>query len=548
MNATRTRPLPGPLAASPSPRPAPAAARARPAGRAWAPGLILPPLAGMQAGLWLGAGAAGWGLAAAGLGLLLAGLPLLRRRGAPALRPAGWLMLGLLGQLLAGGMMVSAAWGWAHGRDWPLAALLLLPLQAALLPLLMLQGHALAEALFSRSFRRRHAGLAAPLGLPLPRLSLHLPLQDADPAEARATLDALAALDHADFEVLVVDSSADPARWEKVADHCARLGPRFRFFHLGDDPALAEGALDFALREADPRAKVIGLLRPGCAPRPDWLHRLLPLFDRPGLGFAQADLRLLGDGAPGLPPRPEAELLAAHEQDGLLLRPEAALLRRHALEGAGGWRGRGAAGLSLQLLQQGWEGGFLPQRLVQRPAETGGRPRIAAVVEAQALLRRHAASLLNPLDRRLLPGQRRHLLAGFAAAPADGIWLALLGAALLCSLPLAAQPHLAAPLALLAPPLLTLLAFRPLRAAWLAPRHRGTAALQELARMPQRGLAFWRDLLGLRQRGIGSALGLGLLCGLAGLGSIALDRPLWGALLLLGTLPCLASLKASSGE
>ena len=50
----------------------------------------------------------------------------------------------------------------------------------------------------------------------------------------RQTLDALAALDYENFEVLVVDNNTmDPHIWEPVAEHCARLGPKFRFFTLG---------------------------------------------------------------------------------------------------------------------------------------------------------------------------------------------------------------------------------------------------------------------------------------------------------------------------
>ena len=57
-------------------------------------------------------------------------------------------------------------------------------------------------------------------------------------------------LDYPDFEVIVIDNNTtDPALWRPVAEHCARLGARFRFFHLGIWPGFKAGALNFALRE-----------------------------------------------------------------------------------------------------------------------------------------------------------------------------------------------------------------------------------------------------------------------------------------------------------
>src|SRR5262249_13312678 len=66
-----------------------------------------------------------------------------------------------------------------------------------------------------------------------PKVSLHVPACAEPPELVIATLDALAALEYPNYEVLVIDNNTrDPALWRPVAAHCQRLGPRFRFFHL----------------------------------------------------------------------------------------------------------------------------------------------------------------------------------------------------------------------------------------------------------------------------------------------------------------------------
>ena len=61
------------------------------------------------------------------------------------------------------------------------------------------------------------------------------------------TLNGLAALDYPNFEVLVIDNNTvDEKVWQPVEQYCARLGERFRFFHLPKWPGYKAGALNFA--------------------------------------------------------------------------------------------------------------------------------------------------------------------------------------------------------------------------------------------------------------------------------------------------------------
>src|SRR5262249_51191133 len=106
--------------------------------------------------------------------------------------------------------------------------LLLLGMLGVLLVLLA-EAHEGGEAHWV-AYRRR---LGAPIltGEKFPKVSVHVPAYNEPPDMLIETLDALARMDYPDFEVLVIDNNTkDEAVWRPVEAHCARLGPRFRFF------------------------------------------------------------------------------------------------------------------------------------------------------------------------------------------------------------------------------------------------------------------------------------------------------------------------------
>ncbi len=161
--------------------------------------------------------------------------------------------------------------------------------QALLLFLLMADSFELAETVFGRVQRRHPNIVPAPAGAQLPKVSIHLPICNEPPHMVRQTLDALARLDYPDFEVLVIDNNTtDPALWEPVAEHCARLGGRFRFFHLGRWPGFKAGALNFALGQTTRDAEIIAVLDSDYLADPDWLRCMVPQFANPRVGFVQS--------------------------------------------------------------------------------------------------------------------------------------------------------------------------------------------------------------------------------------------------------------------
>ena len=100
---------------------------------------------------------------------------------------------------------------------------------------LLAEAHEWAEAHWVRLRRRLLIGPAAEGvdGAYRPKVSLHVPAYNEPPDMLIETLDALARLDYPDFEVLVIDNNTpDEAVWRPVEAHCAKLGSRFRFFHV----------------------------------------------------------------------------------------------------------------------------------------------------------------------------------------------------------------------------------------------------------------------------------------------------------------------------
>ncbi|WP_160936490.1 glycosyltransferase [Teichococcus coralli] len=379
-------------------------------------------------------------------------------------------------------------------------------------------------------------------------------MQDVSPVEACATLDALDALDYPALDVLVVDTSSSPAAWEPVAEHCARLGPRFRFFHLGCHAAARRAALNFALEETSAGAEVIGTLEAGCAVHAAWLRRTAPLLSRPGLGFVQGAWTTPGPDAPGFERFAAASRPVTLPAAAVTMRPSLALIRAEALRLAGGWTESAAdqhAELGLRLQRQGWEAVQMVEPLgcPLPPADLPAweKAQAAAVRSDLDLLRRHADVLLNPLHPGLSPAQRWHLLGQMLPAFTDLLWLASSGFALIATLlllPLRDASVLPASPLLLAS--LALMGGRALVALGQArPGARLLAVLASLAAMPLRGVTLGQALLG---RGTWRAawparlpalLGVALLLSVLLAGGAALPWAL--ALALLG-LPGLAAL------
>ena len=384
----------------------------------------------------------------------------------------------------------------------------------------------------------------------LPKVSIHLPVCNEPPALVKRTLDALSRLDYPDFEVLVIDSNtSDPALWEPVAEYCARLGPRFRFFLLGPWPGGRAGALRFALAEAAADAAWIAVLDNGSLVRPDWLRCVAPLCTDPAVGLVRS----------------------MQDHRATLLHPCITLVRRSAMDQAGGWASWAVTAeteLTLRLAGQGW-------REVRSTTGFGCRVGSGGFAAAERERTRHARgagqicrvygpALLSPVTHAMPLQQRWRVVADGLPWLLDALCAAFLVASLGWSvgLILGAQqadfpmlPVMLLPVALLGGRVMQL----AIQSRAQPPGRRFGASLAELGLVSASGRAAWgglwapdaQDTAGRRPSqetpirteltllllAWGAVAGVGLCCGLATPGA-----RLWCLVLLIQSLPNLAAL------
>jgi cellulose synthase/poly-beta-1,6-N-acetylglucosamine synthase-like glycosyltransferase len=272
----------------------------------------------------------------------------------------------------------------------------------------------------------------------------------------RQTLDALAALDYPDFEVLVIDNNTrDPALWEPVAEHCARLGARFRFFTLGKYPGFKAGALNFALRQTAPDAEVVGVLDSDYVVSPDWLRRMVPFFADRKVGFVQSpqDYR---DNDGSLFKRLmfweyagffHLGMVTRNERNAIIQHGTMTLVRKSALTRADGWAEWTIcedAELGLKLFRQGWEAIYVNQSFGKgvMPDDFSAfrKQRFRWAYGAMQIMRGHWKALFSPLNRDLTLGQRWSFVMGWLPWIGDALGLVFLMGGLIWSVCLIVDP------------------------------------------------------------------------------------------------------------
>jgi exo-beta-1,3-glucanase (GH17 family)/glycosyltransferase involved in cell wall biosynthesis len=171
--------------------------------------------------------------------------------------------------------------------DWLMQALIV-PAELAILTILLISGFEFVEVIWRRGWRREFGLLPLQPADRRPKVSIHLACFNEPPEMVILTLDSLARLDYPDFEVLVVDNNtARDEVWQPVAAHCAKLGERFRFFHLSPWPGFKAGALNFALKETAAEAEVVTVVDADYAVEPNWLKDLVKYFADPAIAIVQ---------------------------------------------------------------------------------------------------------------------------------------------------------------------------------------------------------------------------------------------------------------------
>ncbi len=337
--------------------------------------------------------------------------------------------------------------------DWAMFALLL-PALVAMMAILLTNAFEFTEVKWRRRWLREFRPIEN-TGAPEPFVSIHLPCYNEPPAMVILTLESLKRLDYRNFEVIVLDNNTkDEAVWRPVQQWCEQAGERFRFFHLDNWPGFKAGALNFGLKQTDPRAEVIGVIDADYVVEPEWLKVLAPHFADVKVAVAQApqahrdfehsafqrmcNWEFDGFFRIGMHHRNERNAIIQH---GTMT-----LVRRTALESTGGWSEWCIcedAELGLRLMNAGYETRYIDAVLGKglTPADFKAfkSQRTRWAFGAMQILKRRWNWLVKPgqLDR----GQRYHFLTGWFSWFADALHFAFTVAALLWTVGMVALPQ-----------------------------------------------------------------------------------------------------------
>jgi exo-beta-1,3-glucanase (GH17 family) len=339
--------------------------------------------------------------------------------------------------------------------DWAMLVLLF-PAQLAILAILLINGFEFTEVLWRRRWIR-HAGMLRPdRPEKQPFVSIHLACYNEPPEMVQVTLDSLAALDYENFEVLVIDNNTkDPAIWKPVEAYCAKLGKRFRFFHLEPWPGFKAGALNFGLKQTDPQADVVAVIDADYEVRHDWLSTLTGHFHDPKVAVVQCP-QAHRDFEHNTFRRMTAwefdgffriGMHHRNERNAIIQHGTMTMVRRSALEGTGGWSEWTIcedAELGLRLMHAGYELVYVDELMGK-----GLTPADFKAYKSQRY--RWAFGAMQILKGRwdwmvkagpLSAGQRFHFLTGWFSWFADALHLVFTMMAIFWTAGMVAFPHL----------------------------------------------------------------------------------------------------------
>jgi exo-beta-1,3-glucanase (GH17 family)/cellulose synthase/poly-beta-1,6-N-acetylglucosamine synthase-like glycosyltransferase len=321
---------------------------------------------------------------------------------------------------------------------------------------LLIEAHEWAEAHWIRDHRRA-ISVVREASDDLPMVSIHVPCYNEPPDMVIETLDALARLDYPNFEVIVIDNNTkDQAVWQPVEFHCAKLGDRFRFFHVDPLAGFKAGALNFALEHTDSEAEIIGVIDSDYTVDPSWLRDLVPQFQRPSIAIVQAPQDYRDGDASAFKAMCYAEyrgffhigMITRNERNAIIQHGTMTLVRRSVMDevkGWGEWCITEDADLGLRIFEHGYEANYIAKsygRGVMPDTFTDfKKQRLRWAYGAMQILRHHAGELFGGKKTHLNGWQKYHFIGGWLPWVADGMNLIFNLAALAWSLAMIIWPH-----------------------------------------------------------------------------------------------------------
>ncbi len=362
---------------------------------------------------------------------------------------------------------------------------------------LLTEAHEWAEARWILRWRRSFKPTST-IVENLPLVSVHVPIYNEPPDMVIETLDALAILDYPKFEVIVVDNNTkDPKIWQPVEEHCRKLGPQFRFFHVDPLSGFKAGALNFALTHTDVNAEVIAVIDSDYLVDSNWLKDFIPQFGDSHIGIVQAPQDYRDSNLSTFKAMCYAEyrgfffigMVTRNERNAIIQHGTMSLIRRKALEEVGGWAEwciTEDAELGLRIFENGYEASYTPvsygKGLMPDTFIDYKKQRYRWAYGAIQILRRHAPYLLSIKKSRLTPGQCYHFIAGWLPWLADGANLLFNLAALCWSVAMIIDPkYFDPPLVIFSLLPLSLFAFKVCKLFYLYRTRVGTTVLQTMA-------------------------------------------------------------------
>ncbi len=300
--------------------------------------------------------------------------------------------------------------------------------------ILLTEAHEWAEALWVTGRRRELKFIHLPDNQ-LPKVSIHVPAYNEPPDMMKETLDALAQLDYPDFEVILIDNNTkDPNVWKPVEAHCAKLGPRFRFFHVDPLSGFKSGALNYALQNTAENAQIIAVIDSDYTVKPNWLKDLVPQFQDPLVGLVQAPQDYRDEMESAFKAMCFAEyraffyigMVTRNERNAIIQHGTMTMVRRSMLEKVGGWAEwciTEDAELGLRLFEHGYTSLYIAKTygkgLMPDSYDDYKKQRFRWAYGAIQILRRHFGELVGRKKTELRYGQRYHFLAGWMPWIAD---------------------------------------------------------------------------------------------------------------------------------
>ncbi|MBA3029125.1 MAG: glycosyltransferase [Desulfobacteraceae bacterium] len=269
-----------------------------------------------------------------------------------------------------------------------------------------------------------------------PMVSIHIPTYNEPPDMMFETLDALSRLDYPDFEVIVMDNNTkDADMWEPVSEYCKKLGPRFRFFHVNPLAGFKAGALNYALKQTHPKAKVVAVIDSDYVVNSQWLRDLVPAFRSPQIAIVQAPQDYRDSKANIFKSMCYYEykgffhigMMTRNERNAIIQHGTMTMVRRVSLEEVGGWAEwciTEDAELGLRIFNAGYEAIYTPRSygkgFMPDTFDDYKKQRFRWAYGSVQIMKKHFRVLLGK-EGQLSLGQRYHFSAGWLPWIADSI-------------------------------------------------------------------------------------------------------------------------------